>query len=91
MIVQISGPIVYRWMRGCGVLFYQIPLGEILRVEPSASLRSGPALSLRRVELATDRRCYILSPKDRDGFIRELNAAIHADLCGDDDGEQPLG
>ena len=73
----------------CGILFYQIPLREILRVERSASLRSGPALSLRRVQLVTGRRSYLISPKDRDDFIRELDAAIQAGPCSDR--EQPLG
>ena len=60
----------------CGVICYQIPLSEIQRVEKSASLRSGPALSLRRVLVVTEKRGYLLSPKDRDAFIADLNQAI---------------
>jgi hypothetical protein len=60
----------------CGLICYQLDLRDIRVVEPSASLRSGPALSLRRVLVATDRRKYILSPKDRERFIRQLSDAI---------------
>ena len=59
----------------CGLICYQIPYDEIKRVEPSASLRSGPALSLRRVLVETDRKKHYLSPKDRDQFIDELSRA----------------
>ncbi len=60
----------------CGVLFYQLPFSEIQRVERSASLRSGPALSVRRVLVETNKRKYLVSPKDRDAFIADLQAAI---------------
>ena len=60
----------------CGLICYQIDLREIRVVEPTTSLRSGPALSLRRVVVATDRRKHILSPKDRERFIEQLNNAI---------------
>ena len=60
----------------CGVLCYQVPLSEIKQLEKSVSLRSGPALSLRRVLVATEKRKYLLSPKDREGFMAELQAAM---------------
>ena len=60
----------------CGLICYQLDLRDIRVVEPSASLRSGPALSLRRVLVATDRRKHILSPKDRERFILQLSDAI---------------
>lgn len=59
----------------CGLICYQVPLDDIQTVEPTASLRSGPALSLRRVAVKTDRRTIILSPNDRDEFIADLLAA----------------
>ena len=62
----------------CGVLFYQIPFADIQRVERSASLRSGPALSVRRVLVETKSRKYLVSPKDRDAFIADLQGAIDA-------------
>ena len=40
---------------------------------------AGVALSLTRDWLTTARRCHIISPKRRDDFIRELEAAIHAE------------
>lgn len=60
----------------CGLICYQIELRDIRVVEPTASLRSGPALSLRRVLVATDRRKHILSPKNRERFIEQLCDAI---------------
>ncbi len=63
----------------CGVLFYQIPFADIRRVERSASLRSGPALSVRRVLVETNKRKYLVSPKNRDAFIADLQEAIDAD------------
>jgi hypothetical protein len=60
----------------CGLICYQIDLRDIRVVEPTSSLRSGPALSLRRVLVATDRRKHILSPKDRERFIEQLSDAI---------------
>ena len=62
----------------CGVLFYQIPFADIQRIERSASLRSGPALSVRRVVVETKKRSYLISPQDRDRFIADLQAAIDA-------------
>ena len=62
----------------CGLICYQIPYDTIKTVEPSATLRSGPALSLRRVLVKTDKRSHILSPKNRDQFIEELTKRIHA-------------
>ncbi|MFG0290929.1 MAG: PH domain-containing protein [Rhodopirellula sp. JB044] len=60
----------------CGVVCYQVPYETIREVRKSATLRSGPALSLRRVVVKTDRREHILSPVDRDRFIEQLNARI---------------
>ncbi len=60
----------------CGLICYQIAFQDIRVVQPTASLRSGPALSLRRVLVATDRRKHILSPKDRERFIQQLDDAV---------------
>ena len=60
----------------CGIICYQVPLGEIKSVEPSATWRSGPALSMRRVLITTPKRYIIVSPSDRDEFIADLNNAI---------------
>ncbi len=60
----------------CGLICYQIALQDIQDIQPSASLRSGPALSTRRVAITTDRRTHLVSPKDRKKFITELKEAI---------------
>ncbi len=60
----------------CGLIFYQVPLNEIVSVEPTSTLRSGPALSMRRISVKTTKRTVILSPKDREGFISELTRLI---------------
>lgn len=62
----------------CGLIAYKIPLDQIRSVEPTASLRSGPALSLRRVAVETERKKHILSPKHRDEFIDRMNAVLSA-------------
>lgn len=59
----------------CGILCYQVPLSEIESVQRSVSLRSGPALSMRRVLITTKQRGYLISPQDRDGFIADLEKA----------------
>ncbi|WP_345683284.1 PH domain-containing protein [Novipirellula caenicola] len=56
----------------CGILCYQIPIAEIQTIEKSSSLKSAPALSLRRVRIQTAKRDYLISPKDRDGFIATI-------------------
>lgn len=56
----------------CGLICYQIPYADIRDVQPSRSLRSAPALSLRRVAITTDRRTVLVSPKDRDRFLEDL-------------------
>ena len=61
----------------CGLVCYQIPYNEIERVEKSASLRSGPALSMRRVLVETKKKKrHILSPKNREQFVEELSALV---------------
>jgi membrane protein YdbS with pleckstrin-like domain len=67
----------------CGLLCYQIPLDEIQSIEPTATWRSGPALSLRRVLVKTARRDYILSPQDRDQFTAQLNRSIQANSAAE--------
>ncbi|WP_246146479.1 PH domain-containing protein [Rubripirellula lacrimiformis] len=56
----------------CGLICYQVPLADIVSAEPTSTLRSGPALSLRRVAIKTHKRTIIVSPKDRDAFITDI-------------------
>lgn len=60
----------------CGVICYQIPYESIQGVTRSSTLRNGPALSLRRVAIETDRRDYIISPVQRERFIEQLKARL---------------
>ena len=60
----------------CGVLCYQIPLATIESVEPSRTIVSGPALSMKRVLIKTAKRDYILSPIDRDQFIEDIRSTL---------------
>lgn len=60
----------------CGLICYQIAYESIRSVKPGWTLRSAPALSLRRVIVATSDRDHILSPVDRDGFVRDLNSRL---------------
>ena len=60
----------------CGILCYQVPFADIESVEPSASLRSGPALSTRRLAVKTRKRTYLISPKAREEFLVEIEKRI---------------
>ena len=62
----------------CGILFYQVPLDDIVDVQPSSTWISGPALSLRRVKIETHKRTIIVSPRQREEFIADLHDAIDA-------------
>jgi hypothetical protein len=57
-----------------GPFSWRIPLKEISSVRESNSVRSGPALSLDRLEIAYHRgRVLLISPADKPGFL----AALH--------------
>jgi membrane protein YdbS with pleckstrin-like domain len=63
----------------CGLLvFYRVMYRDIKSVELTSTLRSGPALSLKRLEIKTDKKCMIVSPKDRDQFLSDLRCRINA-------------
>ncbi|QDV65601.1 hypothetical protein Pan14r_33100 [Crateriforma conspicua] len=59
----------------CGLIVFHVPVNEITDLRPTSTLLSGPALSLRRVEIKTRNRRYIVSPRDRERFISTLRAA----------------
>ncbi len=56
----------------CGVICYQVSYDSIRDIKRSSTLRSGPAMSLRRVAIQTDRREYIVSPVRREQFMDQL-------------------
>jgi hypothetical protein len=60
----------------CGLLCYQIPLTEITSISKSATILSGPALSMKRVLITTSKRKHILSPKQRESFIQNLEQTL---------------
>ena len=64
LLVAHSGPFLWR-----------IPLREISSVRESQSVRSGPALSMDRLEVAWgDGRILLISPQDKTGFLEVLRS-----------------
>lgn len=61
----------------CGLfIFYRVLYSDIESVDQSSTWRSGPALSLDRVEIKTEKKCVIVSPNNCDAFIEDLNERI---------------
>ena len=59
-----------------GILKWRIPYAEIQTVELSNSILSGPALSLQRIEVHYDRGRILISPNERDLFLKELRKKV---------------
>ena len=59
-----------------GILKWRIPYAEIQTVELSNSILSGPALSLQRIEVRYDRGRILISPNERDLFLKELRKKV---------------
>jgi uncharacterized membrane protein YdbT with pleckstrin-like domain len=83
LIVALSVPCVYTLTDTtlhirCGIFKEEIPLSRIRGAEKSGSLWSAPALSIKRVKVRLDHGFRLISPKDRDGFIAEINARCGA-------------
>lgn len=57
----------------CGLYKDRIQIKKIRKVFPTKNPLSAPALSLKRIKIETDYSSYLISPKDREGFIEELN------------------
>lgn len=55
-----------------GVIRYRIPYVEIREVEKSCNPLSSPALSLKRVKISRTNGFLLVSPRNRDEFMREL-------------------
>lgn len=68
LLVQ-SGP--FRW---------NIAKNEITQIVPSKSILSSPALSLDRlrVDYAGGRRSVLISPEDKDGFLKAMSVTSNA-------------
>jgi len=57
-----------------GPFRFRVPLAAIESVRPSRSPLSAPACSLDRVLIEAGRRRILISPDDREGFYRALQA-----------------
>jgi hypothetical protein len=56
-----------------GPFSWRIPLKEISAVRESSSMRSGPALSMERLEIVFGAgRVLLISPEDKAGFLAAL-------------------
>jgi hypothetical protein len=62
----------------CGILQANVPYNKIRRLELSCSLWIAPALSLNRVKIVLDNGLRLISPKDRTGFVKDLQSRIDA-------------
>jgi len=61
----------------CGPFAWRIPLEQIFAVRETDSIRSGPALSLDRLEISFgDHRHILISPRDKLGFLQELQHQV---------------
>jgi hypothetical protein len=59
----------------CGPLKVVVPIDSISRIRTSRSILSAPALSLSRLEIQYGRfKEVVISPEDRQGFIRAIVA-----------------
>ena len=63
-----------------GPFSWRISKGEIIRVAPSRSIISSPALSLDRlrIDYAGGRNSILVSPKNKTGFLKAVAAAPNA-------------
>jgi hypothetical protein len=58
----------------CGPSRWHIARADVVRVSPSRSVLSSPALSLDRLEIVYGNgRSLLISPKDKPAFLRALN------------------
>ena len=59
-----------------GPLKWTIPIAEIQDITPSRNILSAPALSLDRLKIRFGKRAFILvSPEDKEGFLRAIREA----------------
>lgn len=66
----------------CGPFTWRVPLARVTAIHESNSMRSGPALSLDRLEIIHDGgKVLVISPADKAGFIaaaQQRMAALRA-------------
>ena len=81
MALVLSGFRVRYWIAD-SVLYvraslfrWTIPVDSIISVKPSRSWMSAPALSTDRLEILHKRGTVMISPREREAFLRELERA----------------
>jgi hypothetical protein len=62
----------------CGPFAWRVPLRDIRSVTPTRNPLSSPALSLDRLRIDYGRRSIMLSPRDKEAFVRELRKRVPA-------------
>ncbi len=75
-----SGELLVR----SGPFHWRVPLADIREVKPTRNPLSSPALSLDRLEVRYRHGMLLISPEDKDGFLRSLvDRTSHLELRGD--------
>ncbi len=78
-VLALTVPCKYKLKKShleirCGLLKRVVPYADIIGAELSRSIVSAPALSLRRVKVSCARTAHLVSPSDRQRFMKELRA-----------------
>lgn len=61
----------------CGLIYFKrVHYRKVHSVFPSRTWKSGPALSMNRIEIETSKRNYVVSPKKRDRFLNDLRNRV---------------
>lgn len=65
-----------------GPFKWEIPLSNVKHIEQSRSLASAPALSLDRLKIHFgSNECILISPKDKNGFLAEIESRRAESSC----------
>ena len=81
IVLVLSGFRVRYWIADsvlhvrASLFRWKIPVDSIVGVKPSRSWMSAPALSLDRLEIQHKRGTVLISPRDEEDFLRELEQA----------------
>jgi hypothetical protein len=62
----------------CGMIRQRIRYAEITSIAPSRSMLSAPALSVRRVKIGFTYGAQLVSPREREAFIADLQQRVDA-------------
>lgn len=67
------------WLRvRSGPFAWRIPVSEITTITPTHDPLASPALSLDRLRIDYGRRSLLISPREQDRFLRDLDALRRA-------------